>query len=241
MGSVAGKLALVTGGGGGLGAVAVATLIELGAEKVTVVGRTRGKLDELCRRFPGRVEGAVLDVTKPEAWRELTDSRFDILVSAAGVTYRESFLDSSYEHWMEILGVNTVGTMLAAKTVLPGMLARGWGRIVLISSVAAKIGLAERAVYSASKAALEAWARAVAAEIGGHGVLINSVAPGMFPTDLTSSWLAANPEKRDAILKSIPEHRFGQPEELATVLRFLFETNYAQGSVVYLDGGWGVV
>ena len=241
MGSMDGRRALVTGGAGGLGSVAVRTLLDLGVDDVLVVGRTRSTLDAFKGRFADRVSVAAMDVTQPSAWQSIADQPIDILISAAGVTHREPFLDSTYEHWMEILTVNTVGTMLAVKAVLPGMLDRGWGRVVLISSVAASIGLPERAVYAASKAALEAWSRALIAEVGGHGVLINSVAPGMFPTDLTKSWLAANPSRAESIRLGIPEQRFGDPEELSAAFRFLVETTYAQGSILHIDGGWGVV
>jgi len=241
MGSMTGRRTLVTGGAGGLGSVAVRTLLDLGAEDVLVVGRTQSTLADFKLRFPDRVSVQALDVTEPSAWDALADRRFDILISAAGVAHRELFLDSTYEHWMDMLNVNTVGTMLAVKTLLPGMLSRGWGRIILISSVVATIGLPGRSVYAATKAALEAWTRAVAAEVGGTGVLINCVAPGMFPTALTTHWLDSNPGLAESIRREIPEQRFGDPEELTAAFRFLLETTYAQGSVLHIDGGWGVV
>ena len=241
MGSMTGRRALVTGGAGGLGSVAVRRLLDLGAADVLVVGRSQATLDAFRRGFPDRVSVESLDVTQPAAWESFAGRPIDILISAAGVAHREPFLDSTYAHWMDILTVNTIGTMLAVKAVLPGMLARGWGRIILISSVAASIGLPDRAVYSASKAALEAWTRAVVAEIGGRGVLINLVAPGMFPTDMTKQWLAANPARAELIRKGIPEQRFGEPDELAAAFQFLLETTYAQGSILHVDGGWGVV
>jgi NAD(P)-dependent dehydrogenase (short-subunit alcohol dehydrogenase family) len=241
MGTMTGRRALVTGGAGGLGSVAVRTLLEMGAEDVLVVGRTQSTLDAFKARFPGRVSIQAFDTADPEAWKAFADRPIDILIPAAGVAHREPFLDSTVEHWQDMLNVNTVGTMLAVKTLLPGMITRGWGRIILVSSVAASIGLPGRAVYSASKAALEAWARALAAEIGSKGVLINCVAPGMFPTELTASWLAANPALAESIRNGIPERRFGDPEELAAAFRFLLETTYAQGSVLHIDGGWGVV
>jgi 3-oxoacyl-[acyl-carrier protein] reductase len=240
MGSMTGRRALVTGGAGGLGSVAVRTLLELGAEDVLVVGRSQAKLDEFKKKHPDRVSVRAMDVADPKAWEAAADWQFDVVIPAAGVSYREAFLDASFEHWQEILQVNTVGTMLAVKAVLPGMLERKWGRIILISSVVANMGLPGRALYAASKAALEAWARTLAVEIGGNGVLINCVAPGMFPTALTISYLKANPDFAESTTKRIPEHRFGDPDEIASAFRYLLETTYAQGTVLHLDGGWGI-
>lgn len=241
MGTLTGRRALVTGGAGGLGSVAVRTMLEMGVDDVLVVGRNLQKLEAFRERTGERVSIEAMDVTQPAAWESLRERSFDVLVPAAGVSHREPFLDSTFEHWQDMVSTNVLGTMLAVKTVLPGMVERKWGRIILISSVAARIGLPGRAVYSATKAALESWARALASEIGGTGVMINSLAPGMFPTDLTSTWLAANPETARSIAAVIPEHRFGDPEELASAFRFLLEATYVQGSIVRIDGGWGAV
>ncbi len=241
MASLTGRRALVTGGAGGLGSVAVRTLLELGVEDVLVVGRTLSKLEAFKRRTGERVSIEPMDVTDAGAWERVRERRIDIVIPAAGVSHREPFLESTVEHWQDMVSTNLLGTMLAAKAVLPGMVERRWGRIILISSVAARIGLPGRAVYSATKAALEAWARTLAAELGGSGVLINCVAPGMFPTELTTAWLAANPDTAKAIEAAIPERRFGDPEELAGAYRFLLEGTYVQGSVVRIDGGWGAV
>jgi NAD(P)-dependent dehydrogenase (short-subunit alcohol dehydrogenase family) len=232
---------LVTGGAGGLGSVAVRTILDMGAEDVLVVGRTQATLEAFQKTAPDRISIHVMDVTNPDAWEELRDRPIDVLVPAAGVTYRGRFLDTTFEQWTSMLQTNIVGSMLAVKTVVPGMVARGFGRIILISSVAAHIGLPGRAVYAGTKAALEAWARCIAAEVGASGVLINCLAPGMFPTALTADWLAANPDTAEAIRNAIPEKRFGRPDELAAAFRFLVETTYAQGTVLHVDGGWGIV
>lgn len=241
MTSLAGRRALVTGGAGGLGSVAVRTLLDMGVDDVLVVGRSAAKLEAFRQQTGDRVSIEAMDTRDPEHWARLGDRRFDILIPAAGVAHREPFLDSTVEHWEAMISTNLFGTILAVRTLLPGMVERHWGRIILISSVAARIGLPGRAVYAATKAGLEAWARALAAEVGGSGVLINCLAPGMFPTELTTAWLAANPETAAAIKATIPEHRFGDPEELAGAYRFLLETTYVQGAVVQIDGGWGVV
>ena len=241
MATLSGRRALVTGGAGGLGSVAVRTLLEMGAEDVLVVGRTQSKLEAFKAESGDRVSIEAFDVTDPRAWKGFEGRRFDVLIPCAGTAYRVPFIETDHEVWRTLVDTNILGTMLAVKAVLPGMIERDWGRIVHISSVAATIGLPGRAVYGGTKAALEAWARAVAAEIGAHDVLINCVAPGMFPTDMTVNWLKANPDVAEAIRSDIPLHRYGDPEELAPAFRFLIETTSAQGSVLHIDGGWGGV
>lgn len=241
MATLSGRRALVTGGAGGLGSVAVRTLLAMGAEDVLVVGRTRSKLEAFKAECGDRVSIEAFDVTDPHAWDGFEERRFDVLIPCAGTAYRVPFIETGYEVWRNLVETNILGTMLAVKAVLGGMIERDWGRIVLISSVAATIGLPGRAVYGGTKAALEGWARAVATEVGGHDVLINCLAPGMFPTDMTVNWLKANPDIAEAIRDDIPLRRFGEPEELAPAFRFLIETTYAQGSVLHIDGGWGVV
>ena len=241
MATLTGRRALVTGGAGGLGSVAVRTLLKMDVEDILVVGRTRSTLEAFQAECGDRVSIEAFDVTDPRAWEGFERRRFDVLIPCAGTAYRVPFVETGYEVWRNLVDTNVLGTMLAVKAVLPGMIEREWGRIVLISSVAATIGLPGRAVYGGTKAALEAWARALAAEIGGHDVLINCVAPGMFPTQMTVRWLKDNPDIAESIRQGIPVHRFGDPEELAPAFRYLVETTYAQGSVLHVDGGWGVV
>lgn len=241
MTQLSGRRALVTGGAGGLGSVAVETLLEMGADEVVVIGRSLPKLEAFKAAHADRVSIEAFDVADPDAWQRRDDRQVDVLIACAGAAYRAPFLETPYREWKKLIETNIVGSMLAVGAVLPGMIERDWGRIVLVSSVAATIGLPGRAVYGGTKAALEAWARAMAAEIGGHNVLINCLAPGMFPTELTVSWLQANPDTAEAIRQQIPLHRYGDPKELGPAFRFLVETTYAQGSVLHVDGGWGVV
>lgn len=243
MRDISGSAAVVTGGGGAIGAVAAQTLAELGAD-VVVCGRSMDRLRRTAERSR-RIQPFPMDVSAPEDWQELlswideTLSRpVTVLVTAAGTNHRGPFLSSTCEQWTQLWQTNVVGTMLGAQSVLPGMLDAGFGRIALVSSVGARIGLSERSAYAATKGAIEAFARSLAAEVGPAGVTVNCVAPGAMPTDLNRRWLDSRPDMRSQILGSVPMERFGEPAELAAAFRFLMESTYSQGSTVVVDGGW---
>jgi NAD(P)-dependent dehydrogenase (short-subunit alcohol dehydrogenase family) len=244
MDTLTGRRALVTGGGGAIGRVALGTLLDLDVDEVVVTGRRREPLDEVERLAPGRVRGHQMDVAEDAAWTRLltevqSDGRgIDVLVACAGVARRAPYLEGRLEDWEEMWRTNVLGTLLAARHLVPGMSERGWGRIVLISSAAAHIGLPGRAVYGATKAAIEALARSLAAEFGGCGILVNTIAPGMYLTSMTEDFLEANPATAAAIRDRIPVHRFGQVGELAEAFRLLVTTTYMQGASLRVDGGW---
>jgi NAD(P)-dependent dehydrogenase (short-subunit alcohol dehydrogenase family) len=247
MGILTNRRALVTGGGGAIGRVAVDTLLALDVDEVIVTGRRQALLDEACAVAPGRISSHRMDVREEAEWvrfmaKLLADSRrIDILIASAGVAYRAPFLNGRTRDWEEMWRTNVLGSLLAVRHLLPSMLEQGWGRMVLISSAAAHIGLPGRAVYGATKGAIEAFTRALAAEVGDRGVLVNSLAPGMFATAMTQSWLEANPATATAIRGTIPVHRFGRLEELADAFRFLLATTYMQGASLRVDGGWTAV
>jgi NAD(P)-dependent dehydrogenase (short-subunit alcohol dehydrogenase family) len=120
------------------------------------------------------------------------------------------------------------------------MIARRFGRIVVVSSAGARIGLVDRVVYTATKGALESFTRSLGVEVGGTGVTVNAVAPGVMPTRVSAKWLADNPALAEQTLSGIPEGRVGQAEELEAAFSFLLSSTYSQGSTVSVDGGWSV-
>lgn len=240
------RVALVTGAGGAIGQVAVQELLELGAGRVYACGRRESALLAVRELDPERVLPLPMDVAEPSAWTVLTDAvRRDgrpvgILVTSAGINRRGPFLDTDPNDWAALWRVNVFGTMLAVWTVLPGMLAGKFGRIVAISSVGARKAITERAPYAATKGAVEAFVRSVAAEVAGSGVTVNALAPGVFFTELTRAWLTARPDMVERTLAQIPEGRFGGLTELAGALRYLVTSPYSQGSTVDVDGGWAI-
>lgn len=181
-GRLAGRTALVTGGGSGLGAVLVHALVDAGA-RVVAVGRTHEPLLRTAQARPGRIRTALCDVGEPASVealaRELAEENIDILVNNAGVPGPVAPLtDIRPEEWDEVFAVNVRGVYLMCRAFLPGMTARGEGDILNIASVSGKRPLARRTPYCASKAALLGLTSTLAAEAGPLGIRVNSLSPG---------------------------------------------------------------
>jgi NAD(P)-dependent dehydrogenase (short-subunit alcohol dehydrogenase family) len=234
--------AVVTGAAGGVGRSVVAALLDLGLETI-VIGRTESSLRSLETASSGHVRPHVMDVRDEAAWHKFVNSLdvpVGVLVTAAGTSLREDFVATSPQQWRDLFDLNVFASLLAVRAVLPGMLAAGWGRVVLVSSGGARIGLRMRTIYSASKGAIEAFTRSLALEVAGSGVTVNALAPGILDTESTREWFAANPDIRAAALQRIPEGRFGDASEMMAAVQFIVRSTYLQGSVVVVDGGWTI-
>jgi len=163
----------------------------------------------------------------------------EALVNVAGISRPTRLLDTALEEWENIFAVNSRGTFLATKAVLPAMLERGYGRIVNVSSVSGIRGggILGGTHYSASKAAVLGFTRAVAREFASRGVTCNAVAPGLVDTDLATPYMTD--ERRAGVIATIPVGRLGVPDDVAAVIAFLCtpESGYVTGEVVDINGG----
>jgi NAD(P)-dependent dehydrogenase (short-subunit alcohol dehydrogenase family) len=242
-----GKVAVVVGATSGIGRVLALGLAKAGAHVVPTgrrlshVDEVAGAIESLGRRTV-RVACDVTDAGSLDAARravEVALGRVDILVNSAGRTKRTPTLELPESEWNDILETNLTGTLRACRAFAPGMLARGWGRIVNIASLASFVGLFEVAAYTASKAGVAGLTRALAVEWGPRGVNVNAIAPGVFRTDFNQALLDGTARGQEFLTRT-PLGRFGSIEELQGAAVFLASdaASFVNGEVLAVDGGF---
>jgi NAD(P)-dependent dehydrogenase (short-subunit alcohol dehydrogenase family) len=245
---LSGRLAIVTGGGGGLGRELARTLAELGADVVLCARRQERcaeTADEL-RDLGVRAVALQCDVRERDQVdavisRALDEfGRVDVLVNNAGTAWGAPAEEVPLEAWRNVLEVNVTGTFLFSQAVGRAMIARGGGKIVNIASVAGLVGappeLMDALPYSVSKGAVVLFTRDLAVKWARHGIAVNALAPGWFPTDMSRGVLE---DHGDALLERIPQRRFGASNDLAGAIAFLASpaSDYVTGHTLVVDGG----
>ncbi len=240
-----GKVALVTGGSGGIGAAVVLALARAGAAVVINYHRQKEAAAEVLREVEscgGRGLLYQADVTRLEDCEKMMKvtldhfGRIDILINNAGIRRDNLLVLMKTEDWEAVTDTNLKGVFNCCKAILrPLLKQKSGGKIINISSVAGITGNSGQTNYAAAKAGVIAFTKSLAMEMGKRGITVNAVAPGLIETKMT----AELPQHlKDTILPQIALQRFGKPEEVAEAVLFLAQSaHYITGSVIVVDGG----
>jgi 3-oxoacyl-[acyl-carrier protein] reductase len=231
----AGRVVLVTGGNRGIGR-AIAGAFAAHGDRVAVTARS-GPVDDLFTVACDVTDTASVDLAVGAVEAGL--GTIEVLVANAGINDDKLLLQMDEASFGRVLDTNLVGTFRVVRRALPRMLRARKGRVILISSVVAFSGAPGQVNYAASKAGLVGFGRSLAREIGSRNITVNVVAPGFIETEMTAALSAA---RRSEVLGQVPLKRFGQPGEVAALVRWLAsdEAGYVTGAVLPVDGGLGM-
>ena len=242
-----GKVALITGASRGLGKAMAVELAAAGAA-VILVGRDRAKLDETAAEASHKGARAAVFVTDVAvesqvlALQEAVTQQFgrvDILINNAGINLRKPLVQFTLEEWRRVMDANLTSVFLMCRAFIPLMQGRGWGRIINLTSIMSHVSLPGRTVYSASKSGLLGFTRALALELAPEGITVVGISPGPFATELNTA-LINDAELNRQFLTKIPAGRWGKPEEIGKLARFLCsdDAGFITGTDILIDGGW---
>lgn len=248
---LSGKVALVTGGNGGIGLGMARGLAEAGAA-VVIAGRNGSKnaaAVEDIQRAGGRAASVEVEVSDEASVKRMVQAtldrfqRVDILVANAGVNKRKPPQDYKSEEWREILEVNLTGPFFCAQAVYPHMKAQGGGKIIMTGSMTSIFGLPFAAAYGATKGGIVQLARSLATAWAADNIQVNAILPGFIDTDLTKQARRDVPGLHDRVTARTPAGRWGMPGDFSGIAVFLSSpaSDFVTGTAIPVDGGYSVL
>lgn len=241
------KVAIVTGGTKGIGRAICEMLADKRIVVCSIYHSDKKAAEELMSKMQNQgtsMEIYQASVSNEEEIKEVFNKiyqkygRIDYLINNAGITKDKAFFAMKEEDWLPVINTNLVGTIICTQCVLKYMIKERFGRIVNISSISGIIGSVGQANYSASKAGVIGFTRAVALETSRYGILVNAVAPGFVETEMMDKM---NEKHKQKYLSQIPIGRFSKPEEVSRVVYDLLDSDYITGQVISIDGGLTLV
>lgn len=242
--SLAGQLAIVTGGGTGLG-FAMASCLAASGARVVIAGRRTQLLEEAAQKLGSNVSSETYDVTElaaAPAFIARIEERHgppSILINNAGVHVKKSIEDHTPEDFHRVLATHVEGAFALTRAVLPAMKRARHGSIIFIASMSSMLGLPNVVAYSAAKSAYLGMVRSLASELGPANIRVNAIAPGWIETPMLHQALDGDPRRRQKILDRTPQQRFGSPEDIGWAAVFLCSAaaSFINGVVLPVDGG----
>lgn len=238
------KLALVTGGGSGIG-LAIATRFVMEGIETIIVGRDQQKLNDAKQKLGDLcipIQGDLNELVKiPSLVGQLTETygTINILVNNAGINLKKNFTEVTDEEFQKILLTNVTAVFALSREVIKQMLENGGGSIINISSMASQYGIPKVIAYTASKAAIEGMTRAMAVELSPQGIRVNCIAPGFIATDMSAKALNNDPARKQKVLSRTPIGKLGETNDIGEAALFLASeaSKYITGIILPVDGG----
>jgi NAD(P)-dependent dehydrogenase (short-subunit alcohol dehydrogenase family) len=239
-----GKVALITGGGTGLGLGIARCFVRAGAQ-VILVGRREEPLRQAVKELGEGARYSVCDVTSSDALDQLVEKAeretvgVSILVNNAGIHLKKPAVDTTESEFEAVLRTHVVAAFGLTRRLIPGMMKRGEGSILFTASMASLFGLPYVVAYSAAKSAYLGIVRSLAAELSGNGVRVNAIAPGWIHSEMLEKALSGDEERKRKILGRTPMNRFGDPDDVGWAAVYLSSpaARFVTGIVLPVDGG----
>jgi NAD(P)-dependent dehydrogenase (short-subunit alcohol dehydrogenase family) len=238
------RLAIVTGGGSGIG-LAIAEKFIANDIQTVIIGRNEEKLKVAKEKLGNLCYPMICDVSNLSSIPLMVSTiikqfgQIDILVNNAGINMKKDFTEVTDEEFQSIITTNLCSVFSLSREVVKHMLLKGSGSIINISSMAAQYGIPRVIAYSASKTAVDGMTRAMAVELSPKGIRINAIAPGFIETDMTAKALNTDPERKQKVFGRTPMGYMGQPSDIGDAALFLASdaSKYITGVILPVDGG----
>lgn len=238
------KIAIVTGGGSGIGLAIAKKFTEAGI-KTIIVGRDENKLNEAKKQFGDNCIVKSFNLSNLAAIPAFVDSlltefnTIDILVNNAGINMKKEFTEVTDEEFQRIIATNVFAVFSLSREIVKHMERKGSGSIINISSMASQYGIPKVIAYTASKSAIEGMTRAMATELSPKGIRVNCIAPGFIATEMSAKALNNDPERKQKAMGRTPMGYMGEPADVAATALFLAgdDSKYITGVVLPVDGG----
>jgi len=242
--SLDGELAIITGGGTGLGFATASCFLAAGA-RVVITGRRTDVLNKAAAELGPNAYAMAHDITDLESSASLVkeiEGRYGtptILVNNAGTHVKKTIVDTTIDDFKHVLGTHVNGAFAITQAVVPSMRSAGHGSIIFIASMSSIIGMPMVVAYSAAKSAYLGMVRSLASELGPHNIRVNAIAPGWIETPMLHKALDGDEPRKNKILSRTPQHRFGSPRDIGLSATFLCTpaANFINGVLLPVDGG----